>query len=102
MRMRVVSAAVAVLLLSTSVSRVVAQKAAPAPPITKKNPLLKLVEPWPSDDVLQALRVESDARPLFTDTEPLAFTLTADFGAVNHERKPNNKKVFPAVITVQT
>ena len=99
MRMRLVSAAVAVLLVSTSVGTLVAQKAAPAPPVPKKNPLLKLVEPWPSDDVMQARRVESDARPLFKDTEPLTFTLTADFNAVNHERKPNNKKVFPAVIT---
>jgi len=102
MRMRLVSAAVAVLLVSTSVGSVVAQKAAPAAPVAKKNPLLKLVEPWPSDDVVQARRGESDARPLFKDTEPLAFTLTADFNAVNHERKPNNKRVFPAVITVQT
>jgi hypothetical protein len=77
----------------------VAQKPAAAPP--KKNPLLKLAEPWPEEDVLQARRVEADSRPLFKDTEPLAFTLTGDFNAVNKERAPNNKKVFPAVFTVQ-
>jgi len=74
-----------------------AQKA-PAP--AKKNPLLKLTEPWPEDAALQATRVAADARPLFRDVEPLAFTLTADFGAVNKERRPNNKKLFPATMTV--
>src|SRR5262249_55116350 len=42
-----------------------------------------------------------DARGLFKETEPLAFTLTGDFKAVNKERTPNNKKLFPAVISVQ-
>src|SRR6516165_10319831 len=99
MRMRLISAFVAALLVSTGVGNLVAQKA-PAPP-PKKNPLLKLAEPWPEDDVVQARRVEADSRPLFKDTEPLAFTLTGDFNAVNKERTPNNKKVFPAVISVQ-
>ena len=99
MRIRLVSAAVAVLLVSTGAGTLVAQKPAPAP--QKKNPLLKLAEPWPEDDVVQARRVEADSRPLFKDTEPLAFTLTGDFNAVNKERTPNNKKVFPAVISVQ-
>src|SRR5438128_525326 len=76
-----------------------AQKAPPPPP--KKNPLLKLAEPWPADEVLEATRVEVDARRLFKETEPITFTLTGDFKAVNKERNPNNKKLFPAVITVQ-
>ncbi|HMF95330.1 MAG TPA: hypothetical protein VKE96_13580 [Vicinamibacterales bacterium] len=75
-----------------------AQKAAAPPP--KKNPLLKLTEPWPPDDVLQAARVAADSRRLFRDTDPLTFTLTADFSAVNKERTPENKKLFPAAITV--
>src|SRR5262245_50790909 len=99
MRMRLIPAAVAVVLVSTGVDSLVAQKAAPAPP--KKNPLLKLAEPWPEDDVVQARRVEAESRPHFKDTEPLAFTLTGDFSAVNKERTPNNKKVFPAAFTVQ-
>ena len=65
-----------------------------------KNPLLKLTEPWPEDAVLQAARVAADSRPLFRDVEPLTFTLAADFNAVNRERRPNNKRLFPATITV--
>jgi hypothetical protein len=75
-----------------------AQHASTAPP--KKNPLRKLIEPWPDEAVLQAARVTADSRRLFRETEPLAFTLTADFGLVNKERNPNNKHLFPAVLTV--
>jgi hypothetical protein len=81
----------------TAVSAPLAQKA-PAPP-PKKNPLLKLVEAWPADDVMEAKRVGVDARRLFSETEPLTFTLTGDFKAVNKERNPNNKKLFPGVLT---
>src|SRR5262245_23856918 len=88
-----------VIVVWSAIAVPLAQKAPPAPP--KKNPLLKLVEPWPADDVLQARRVEADSRRLFKETEPLAFTLTGDFKAVNKERTPNNKKLFPAVISVQ-
>jgi len=99
MRMRVAPTVAAFLVVWTAVATVVAQKA-PAPP-PKKNPLLKLAEPWPEDAVLQARRVEADSRPLFKEIEPLTFTLTGDFSAVNKERNPNNKKLFPATLTVQ-
>jgi hypothetical protein len=75
-----------------------AQKA-PAPP-PKKNPLLKLTEPWPAPEVLQARKTEAENRPLFQSLEPLAFTMTADFGLVNKDRDPNSTKRFPAVISV--
>jgi len=75
-----------------------AQKA-PAPP-PKRNPLLKLTEPWPEEDVLQARRTESDTRRLFKEIEPLAFTLTADFGAINKDRNPESTTRFPAVLSV--
>src|SRR5262245_18235570 len=97
MRIRLGATLVVCLMLS-SVAALLAQKAAAPPP--KKNPLLKLTEPWPSDEVLQAARVAADSRRLFRDTEPLAFTLTSDFSTVNKERTPENKKLFPAVITV--
>jgi hypothetical protein len=99
MRFPLGSTVVAVLVVWTCADIALAQKTAPAAP--KKNPLLKLAEPWPEEDVVQARRVEADQRRLFREIEPLTFTLTADFGAVNKERKPNNKKVFPAVLTVQ-
>jgi hypothetical protein len=98
MRIRAASTIVVLLVVWTTV-HITAQMAPPTPP--KKNPLLKLTEPWPEEEVLQARRVEADSRRLFKETEPLAFTLTADFSAVNKERNPNNKKSFPAVLTVQ-
>jgi hypothetical protein len=82
----------------SAVQAPLAQKA--PPPAPKKNPLLKLAEPWPEEEVLQARRVEADSRRLFKDTEPLAFTLTAEFNLVNKERNPDNKKAFPAVMSV--
>lgn len=71
--------------------------AAPAP---KKSPFLKLVEPWPEDDVVQARRAEADTRRLFQGLDPLALTLTADFKAINKDRNPASTKRFPAVLSV--
>jgi hypothetical protein len=90
----------ATLVVGLIVSCAAAPLAQKAPPPAKKNPLLKLTEPWPTDDVLQAARVAADSRRLFRDIEPLTFTLAADFSAVNRERNPDNKKLFPAVLTV--
>jgi hypothetical protein len=73
------------------------KKQAGAPP--KKSPFLKLAEEWPADDVLQARRTEADTRRLFREVEPLAFTLTADFKAINKDRNPESTKRYPAVIS---
>jgi len=97
MRIRFCAALVVSLIVSGAAAPL-AQKAPAGAP--KKNPLLKLAEPWPTDEVLQAARVVADSRRLFREIEPLAFTLTADFTAVNGERAPENKKLFPAVLTV--
>src|SRR5882672_97950 len=70
-----------------------AQKPSPPP---KKNPLLKLVEPWPSADVLKERRAKSEALPLFASTDPLPITIAADFRAVTRDRDPNSKKRFDA------
>ena len=98
MRVRLASTLVVLMVVWMAASSPVAQKA-PAPP-PKKNPLLKLAEPWPEDEVVQARRTESDSRRLFKETEPLAFTLTADFNAINKDRNPNSTRRFPAVLTV--
>jgi len=98
MRVRLASTLVVLMVVWMATSSPVAQKA-PAPP-SKKNPLLKLAEPWPEDEVVQARRTESDSRRLFKETEPLAFTLTADFNAINKDRNPNSTRRFPAVLTV--
>jgi hypothetical protein len=89
---------VALIVVCGVAQTVLAQKAPPPPP--KRNPLLKLAEPWPEEDVLQARRTESDTRRLFKEIEPLAFTLTADFGAINKERNPESTTRFPAVLSV--
>jgi hypothetical protein len=66
----------------------------------KKNPLLKLVEPWPEDEVLLARRTEAETRSLFGEAQPLAFTLTADFAAINKDRNPQSTRRFPATLSV--
>jgi hypothetical protein len=72
------------------------QTAAPAPP--KKNPLLKLVEPWPTPEKMRERRLEADASPLFAAEEPLAVTLAADFKAINKDRNPESKRRYPATL----
>ena len=76
-----------------------AQKAAPAAP-PKKNPYVKLSEPWPEPDVLLARRTEAEKRPLFEKTDPLAFTLTADFKTINKDRRPESTARYPGIISV--
>ena len=99
MRFRLGSTLVAVMLVGTGSQILLAQqKAGPPPP--KKSPLLKLVEAWPEDDVLKARRTEADSRRLFKEHDPLAFTLTADFKAINKNRDPESTKRFPAVLAV--
>jgi len=98
MRVRLASTLVVSIVVWMAASSPIAQKAPPPPP--KKNPLLKLAEPWPEDEIVLARRKEADTRRLFRDTEPLAFTLTADFNAINKDRNPNSVKRFPAVLTV--
>lgn len=56
--------------------------------------------PWPDDEVLLARRTDAQNRKLFQDDAPLDFTLTADFGAINKERTPNNGKQFAAALAV--
>jgi hypothetical protein len=66
----------------------------------KKPPLEKLAEPWPDAAKLAERRKDADGRRLFQEAEPLAFTLAADFKAVNRDRNYGSTKTFPAVLTV--
>jgi len=77
-----------------------AQQHAPASAKPKKNPLLKLAEPWPEPAVLQARRTEAERRPLFGSADPLAFTLTADFKMVNKDRDPESAVRYPALLSL--
>ena len=71
-------------------------QAKPAAP--KKNPLLKLIEPWPTAEKLQERRREAEADPLFASTEPLSVTLVGDFKKINKDRDPNSKQPYPATL----
>ena len=98
MKQRLASA-VAVFVVCTAALISHAQEKAPVAP-AKKNPYLKLAEPWPEPAVLLARRTEAEKRPLFAKSEPLAFTLTADFKALNKDRRPESTARFPGVLSV--
>jgi hypothetical protein len=67
----------------------------------KKPPAVRLAEPWPDGAKLAERRKDAEARRLFQEAEPLAFTLAADFKAVNRDRDIASTKAFPAVLTVK-
>ena len=77
-----------------------AQNTAPPSAPPKKNPLLKLAEPWPDAAALAAKRAEAEARPLFESTDPLEFTLTSNFSAINKDHNPESATRYPGVLTV--
>jgi hypothetical protein len=78
-----------------------AQKAPPATPAkAKKNPLLKLIVPWPDEAALKARRAEAEARPLFQSVAPLEFTLSANFSTINKDHNPESTRRYPGVLTV--
>ena len=62
----------------------------------KKNPLLKLAEPWPSAEQLRQRKAATEALALFAGTDPIAFTLAGDFKTVNKDHDPNSTKTYPA------
>jgi len=75
-------------------------KPEPGVPKVKKDPRVKLAEPWAEPDRLRERALEASARRLFASEEPLVFTLTADFRAVNKDRNPDSVKRFPAKLSV--
>ena len=77
-----------------------AQSSVPPNAAGKKNPLLKLAEPWPDAEALKARRLEAEARPLFQSTDPLEFSLTANFSVINKDRKPDSATRYPGILTV--
>src|SRR2546425_11611877 len=76
------------LTVATTQTPAAQQKTAPAGAPPKKNPLLKLAEPWPESDVLKQRRKEAEERPLFKSTDPLEFTLTGPFNVINKDHNP--------------
>ena len=75
-----------------------AQPGAKPKPAVKKNPLLKLIEPWPTAEKLQERRLEAESDPLFASHEPLEITLVAEFKKINKDRDPNSKQPYPGTL----
>ncbi len=57
-------------------------------------------EPWPDAEVLAERKRVADGRPLFASSEPLAFTLLADFKAVQRDRDLASTTTYPATLVV--
>jgi hypothetical protein len=55
-------------------------------------------EPWPDAATIEAHRVAAEKRQLFSTDEPLPFTLTADFKAIDNDKNPNSTKVYQGTI----
>jgi len=69
-------------------------------PPAAKSPYLKLAEPWPDADTLGKRQAEAEGRPLFSSADPLVFTLTADFKAIDKDRNPSSTRRFPGVLAM--
>lgn len=70
------------------------------PPKVPSVPRPAPPETWPDAVVLSARREAAERLPLFTATEPVAFTLTADFGAVQRDRNPESTRTYPATLSI--
>jgi len=70
----------------------------PATPPAKKNPLLKLVEPWPSPEKMKERRTEAEQLPLFAGDDVVDVTLVGDFKAINKDHDPNSRQMFPGAV----
>jgi len=65
---------------------------------SKKDP--KDEKAWPDAAAIEAARLAAEQRPLFASSEPLGFSLVADFGQVQHDRDPVSDKNYPASIVL--
>ncbi len=89
----------AVLLLTLALAVQAPPQKAPAPaPQAKKNPLLKLVEPWPSPDKMKEHRETSESLPLFAQDDVLAITLVGDFKTINKDHNPDSKQQYAGAV----
>jgi hypothetical protein len=70
------------------------------PPATqaKKNPLLKLAEPWPPAEKLKERREQSESLPLFATDDVLAITLVGDFKTINKDHNPESKQPYSGTL----
>src|SRR5215475_13693315 len=70
------------------------QRSAQAPP-APKAPKGGAGEAWPDAKTIESHRVAAENRKLFNTEDPLPFTLTADFNAINKDKNPNSTKMYP-------
>lgn len=85
---------------ATASAQTAQNPAKPAAAAPKKNPLVKLIEPWPSPEKMTERRLEAEADPLFASADPLEITLAADFKAINRDRNPESKTPFPGTLRI--
>src|SRR5213079_232123 len=90
----------ALLLLASFVALPAAQAPQPAATPAKKNPLLKLVEPWPTPEKMKERRETAEALPLFASNDVLAVTLVGDFKAINKDHDPNSTQLYPGALRI--
>src|SRR5262245_14666227 len=60
-------------------------------PAVKRAALLKLAEPWPDAEAMRERRLDAESRRLFANADPAPFMLTADFKAINKDRRAEGK-----------
>jgi hypothetical protein len=63
-------------------------------------PAKPAANPWPSAEALATRRIAAERRALFAADEPLAFTLLADFRAVQRDRDPESTRTYPATLVI--
>jgi hypothetical protein len=73
-----------------------AQAGAPAQPADKPAAVDAPLSP---EDVARR-KAAAESRPLFASSDPLAFTLLADFGDVQRDRDPESTRTYPATLVV--
>jgi hypothetical protein len=64
----------------------------------KKDPMVKLNEPWPDAAKMEQERANAEHLALFASAEPLVLTIKADFSAINKVREPDSPLRFPATV----
>jgi hypothetical protein len=86
-------------LLLTALGAMQGVSGAQAPP-PKKNPYIKLAQPWPDAEQMRRRRTEADNLPLFNGTDPITFTIAGDIKTVNKDRDQKSTKQYPAEIRI--
>jgi len=73
---------------------------APPPGQAPAKVSVRAEKDWADPAALEKRRVEAERLPLFSGTDPIAFTLLADFKAIQSDRNPESTKTFPATIQI--